>query len=317
MNNIPERIDMFKIIDINEIKRQNNIKDTTLVDFCVGYDDNIYLLFSMTPPERINGMFVDTTANAYYYAFKIIMDWRRQEQVHVSFYNFGQLKFNYHYIRPIGDYFLLLGARCRYYNENNTEQNALIIDENGNVIREMCLGDGIEDCMTTADMKIITSYFDEGVFGNLGWDRPVGTSGLIIWDCNGEIMWENTKYPIYDCYAMNIDSNGRLWFYYYNDFNLVRTDLKNDIVIEPKIETEGFDLFAISESQQSIIFGGGYEGYFFYICDLEHNSERLGAAKKIDFYCDNILVGKPHFNFCGSKLLSITNHNVLFGYYFI
>lgn len=304
---------MFKILNINELRQSYNIKNSVLVDFYVGYDDNIYLLFSMTPPERINGMFVDTTANANYYAFRIIMDWYKQTYVTLSFYDLGQRKFNYHFIRPLGDYFLLLGARCIYYNENNIEQNALILDENNNVIREMCLGDGIEDCITTSDGKIITSYFDEGVFGNFGWDKPIGSSGLIIWDCNGNIVWENTKYPIYDCYAMNTDSNGRLWFYYYDNFDLVCTDLNNDTIINPEIE--GFNSFAVSESQRNIIFGGGYYDDFFYICDFEYN--KLKTAKKLDLYCNNTLVGKQYCRFCGSKILCKTYQNEIFGYYFI
>lgn len=47
----------------------------------------------------------------------------------------------------------------------------------------------------------------QGIFGNYGWDEPIGNCGLIVWDENGNIVWKS-KYLIYDCYAMNVDDRG-------------------------------------------------------------------------------------------------------------
>ena len=49
------------------------------------------------------------------------------------------------------------------------------------MLSRFCLGDGIQDCVVKKDGTIITSYFDEGVFGNYGWDEPLGDCGLIAW----------------------------------------------------------------------------------------------------------------------------------------
>ncbi len=55
------------------------------------------------------------------------------------------------------------------------------------------------------DGTIITSYFDEGVFGNYGWDEPLGACGLIAWTSEGTPLWKNENYSIYDCYAISLD----------------------------------------------------------------------------------------------------------------
>lgn len=38
------------------------------------------------------------------------------------------------------------------------------------------------------DGRIVTSYFDEGIFGNFGWDQPLGASGLVVWDEQGRVL---------------------------------------------------------------------------------------------------------------------------------
>lgn len=89
------------------------------------------------------------------------------------------------------------------------------------------------------DGTIITSYFDEGVFGNYGWDEPLGACGLIAWTSEGTPLWKNENYSIYDCYAISLDEEENLWFYYYDEFRLVRTNFKEDFVFELPIEGSG------------------------------------------------------------------------------
>lgn len=184
---------LFRILNIDGFMKENQLDEATLVDYCTGFDSYIYLLFSRTPPQRFNGMFVNTIANAEYTAVKIKVDWNEGRIVSIQIHALGIHRLNYHYIRPLCGNFLLLGARCHYNDGNNPENNALVIDEAGSKKYEMCLGDGINDCITTEDGKIITSYFDEGVFGNYGWDQPIGSSGLIVWDVTGRILWKNEK----------------------------------------------------------------------------------------------------------------------------
>lgn len=161
---------------------------------------------------------------------------------------------NYHFIQPIGDNILLSGARCHLYTDEIAEKNALIITKAGEVISEICFGDGIEHVIVTPDNRIITSYFDEGIFGNYGWDNPIGCNGLIVWNDKGDILWEASKYPIYDCYAMNVDDEYNLWFYYYDEFKLVKTNYRKDIVYQPEISGSG--AFLITKNGRCLIFDG-------------------------------------------------------------
>ena len=82
------------------------------------------------------------------------------------------------YTSPAGEHFLLLGARCAY-RENGPDPNAWIVSRDGAVLSRFCLGDGIQDRVVKKDGTIITSYFDEGVFGNYGWDEPLGDCGPV------------------------------------------------------------------------------------------------------------------------------------------
>lgn len=307
-------MNLFEIVNIIQLKKDYQIESYTLVDFTVGFDDLIYLLFSQNVPERIDGMFVNTIANTQYIAITIVFDWSSNSVCNTFFYDFGILEFNYHFIRPLKNNIMLIGARCEYQNQDNIEKNVLILDEKGVIVKKLCFGDGIESCITTADGLIIVSYFDEGVFGNHGWSKPIGSSGLIVWDAEGNIIWENKKYNIHDCYAINIDSSNRLWFYYYNDFDLVCTDFRSDIVMHPEIS--GCIAFALSVTQRKILFSGGYNDSSFYQCSLDINHSKIGKKQKEIIKFDNRSIEKPICHFHGSKLLFLVD-NALYGFYFI
>lgn len=282
-----ERICEFQnYIDCNELKEQYKIQQYELVNLSIGYDELVYLLYSRCIPERVNGMFVPTKSNSDYKCITLVMDWINNELLGSKMYDLGIQKVNLHFIQPIGNDFLLLGARAHLYKDGTTDQNAMITDRYGRTIKKFCLGDGIQDCIVTMDKKIITSYFDEGIFGNYGWDNPLGQNGIVIWDELGEKIWENTKYDICDCYAINIDDQNNLWFYYYSDFHLVKTNFHKDQVYD--INIEGSSAFLINKKQNELIFDGGYHNHHFigyrldkdiitdkFIFDLTYSSSRL------------------------------------------
>lgn len=58
-------------------------------------------------------------------------------------------------------------------------------------------------------------------------------------DIGGTPLWKNENYSIYDCYAISLDEEENLWFYYYDEFRLVRTNFKEDFVFELPIEGSG------------------------------------------------------------------------------
>lgn len=249
-------IEITHSINFNELISKYNLASSTFVTLSIGYDQSVYLLFSAKVPERIKGMFVNTIANTEYRAICIWVDWTDASILGDELIEFGIQKMNFHFIQPIKDKILLLGARTMQYQNGEIEQNAVFFTRQGKKISETCFGDGIEDCIVMEDGRIITSYFDEGVFGNFGWDQPIGSSGLIMWNKSGNIVWKNTKYTILDCYAMNLDERNHLWFYYYDDFQLVDTDFRKDRVYQPDIE--GSTSFLIMKSHQGIIMDGGY-----------------------------------------------------------
>ncbi len=135
-------------------------------------------------------------------------------------------------VQPLpGERFLVVGARCEW-TPNGAEPNAQVIDSAGHVVAEAVLGDGIEHVVTTPTGQTWVGYFDEGVFGNLGWGEadlgapdPVGASGLVRFDEQLRPAWEFPYDPrfgaIYDCYALNVTEESA-WACFYDGFPVVR-----------------------------------------------------------------------------------------------
>jgi hypothetical protein len=127
-------------------------------------------------------------------------------------------------ILPDGD-LLIVGARCRRYRDGSTDDNAHTFDPTGTHRSAFCLGDGIEHIGVDDAGSIWVAYFDEGVFGNLGWTQPVGAAGLVRFSRHSDRLWTYTPPPgaaeIADCYALNVDAR-TTWIYYYTDFPLVQ-----------------------------------------------------------------------------------------------
>ncbi len=313
-SNQKHQMNLFEIIDIDRLKEQYSMPLFQLIDFSASYDDCIYLLFAEDISDGTDDMFSDNKAKTTYKGICIKLDWEKTVVEDVQCYDLGRREFNYHFFRPFKEGFLLLGARCEK-EEDNAENNALFIRRDGHVIKEFCLGDGIQDCITTIDGKIILSYFDEGIFGNYGWDFPLGSSGLVVWNEFGNIVWENRKYDIADCYAMNVDSLDRLWFYYYTNFDLVCTDYKSDFTVNPKVS--GSSAFAISKKRRQIIMEGGYNDGNFYIYKFDEDENKIGDRQSVIFALNQWEVFATEYKFFKSNLLFITSNNILCGYYFI
>jgi hypothetical protein len=93
------------------------------------------------------------------------------------------------FVQHVPDGLLMVGARCAW-RVSGPEQNAVVFDESGKVVRRFTLGDGINDVRTDSKGSIWVSYFDEGVFGNRGWNspgpEPIGASGLVAFDSSGQ-----------------------------------------------------------------------------------------------------------------------------------
>lgn len=229
----------------------DELKDFQFVAASLGPNLEICRLFTSKIPERINGMFPQTKTEDKL-TYKIIID------------RYGSIKelilpdqsWNYHFVQPIDiDNVLVACARSHFLSKDNIELNAKIYDYSGSLVNEFLLGDGIQDLKVTNQNKIWTSYFDEGIFGNYGWDDPIGKSGLRSWENDGTPLYLHPTFEISDCYALNVVSDVEVWFYYYTDFNLAR--IKNNELSYITTELSGSDGFIIYED--FVLFRGGYD----------------------------------------------------------
>lgn len=290
--------------NLGKLFMEQGMTGLDFVSMNIGYDEKAYFLFSSKIPERIDGMFVNTVANAEYSVLVVTPSWENGTVEKVEKIYFGRHAMNFHFVRPVPDgSLLLLGSRCLYSEKTGPERNAVFTDRDGNVLRALTFGDGIADCIVRADGIIITSYFDEGVMGNYGWDDPIGSCGLCAWTTDGRNIWRCDR-DILDCYAMNTDSEGNLWYYYYTDFLLVRTDFRNETEYDPMIE--GASCFAVVGNGRFLIMDGGYDdGDSFYVSRIDGG--RTKDREPLEFVREDgsPVTAKPKV-FNGTKTLVLT-----------
>ncbi len=170
-------------------------------------------------------------------------------------------KFNIHDVQLLPqNRVLLICARSEYRSANDFDKNGRIYSDEGVFLDEILLGDGIQDTQVTREGEIWTSYFDEGVFGNKGWDQPIGSSGLIAWNYRGDKLYEFSPAleldHICDCYALNVLNKDEAWCYYYTDFPLVKIR-KGKIENYWETSVAGSNAFAINGD--CALFSGGYD----------------------------------------------------------
>jgi hypothetical protein len=164
------------------------------------------------------------------------------------------------------DELLLVCARSQYRDQDDYDANGHVFNREGRSLRSFLLGDGIQDVQTTRDGRIWTSYFDEGIFGNYGWNDPIGASGLVCWDCTGIQSYTYTPSSgldsICDCYALNVATERDTWCYYYTEFPLVHL-CDNQVVAAWDCPIKGADGFAVFDDW--VLMRGGYRA-----CDTYH-----------------------------------------------
>lgn len=134
------------------------------------------------------------------------------------------------FVQPLAGGILLAGARCHWRPEG-PEQNARALDWSGTERARFVVGDGIQDLRVTPDGTIWVSYFDEGIFGNFGWNgpgpEPMGAAGLLAFSETGEPRFAYDPEAagtdmICDAYALNVGAEGEVWLYFYTEFPIVR-----------------------------------------------------------------------------------------------
>lgn len=134
---------LFPILDLNELRQETHLDDAMLSDFSVGWDQNVYLLFKQMAESEDK---ITAKTPAGYTVVELKMDWAGGEILDIAVFPLGRLKFQFRYVRAIGEEFLLFRARSAY-RENGPDQNAWIVSRDGAVLSRFCLGDGIQDCV--------------------------------------------------------------------------------------------------------------------------------------------------------------------------
>ncbi len=232
------KIPITPIVNLHE-----EMKGAIPLSIAIGHSNDVFVLLAKEQPPLINGMFPATvTEKAYSYQVIHLKD-NQKTVLHLPEENW-----NYHYVQPIDDgHVLLVCSRSYYHDAENIEENARVYDKNGHLIRSFCLGDGIEHVYVTKNQEIWTGYFDEGVFGNYGWEKPIGRSGLVGWDASGRKMdslEEDREYSIFECLALNGAADGGIWFFFSIESKIGVRKEGRTVYYSP--EGMGFQSFAVN-----------------------------------------------------------------------
>lgn len=190
------------------------------------------------------------------------------------------------YIQPTPRGFLLVGARCHWRPEG-AEKNAVEYDWNGRELRRFTVGDGIQDLRTTPNGSTWASYFDEGVFGNYGWNGPgpecIGSSGCVCFDADGTPCFRFSPKDagtdaICDAYAMNVVNDGDVWLYFYTEFPIVH--ILNGAYRAWECGIAGARALAVNESR-ALLFGDYEEPNLVRVLRLSPEGKTTGEAEML------------------------------------
>lgn len=287
---------VFKLINIHEFREQFHIPDAKFVNYQVAYDGRIYMILS---------------ADKYYF-FRITFDWNVGTILDIEQFDFSKIEHHVKFWCPYFDYFLLVSLSVF---STNKESNAWIVDKDGNILESIYISDAIEDCYTTPNGRIIAGYMDMSI------DEPRdkgAKGGVTIWNDKGRWIWRNRKYDVWHCYALNIDYNNLLWFYYYGRFNdkmdnifhLVCKNKRLDAVFTTDIE--GSDGFAVSADYRRLLLGGGYrDKESVYMYDMDYENQKLLNKRRVIFKLDGKEIEFYDYEFSQNKVFLLMEDGTL------
>ena len=255
-------------INMQVLEKKYMLLEYQRINFLIGYDSKIYFLYETKKQTKF-----------YYSVLELEINWNSGILLQEKFYSLGKFSMQFHFIQPLHDKLLLVSSASCYSVKTGGQKNAILLDRTENIYQRFCLGDCINDCLVLSDGRIMTGYFVEGMIGgHHGWDNPVGKTGVLIWNDSGQIIWNAEKYGILEYYAMNIDNQENLWFYYYPDFYLIQTDGITDHIYEPHIaEAENF--FFTKDTRHIIFLKNQYQHLKFSYASL--NYQKIGTHQKL------------------------------------
>jgi hypothetical protein len=276
---------MQKMLSLSPIAQLNSVMTNgDIVAFNVGSDGTVYAVLALKPLDYRTeqpgwASFAKTTPDTPQ-SYRVIAFLEDQLTLDISI---AEEKFNIHDIQPLpANEILLVCARSHYKSPTDFEKNGRIYSLSGEFSREILLGDGIQSVQATSNGIIWTSFFDEGVFGNFGWNEPVGASGLVAWNSAGNKIYDFQPTvgldSICDCYALNVESDTDVWLYYYTEFPLVHLHHQR-VQSVWNMPITGSDGFAVSGNR--VLFRGGYDDRDTYHLFLLSSNGRVKLLKQL------------------------------------
>ena len=146
------------------------------------------------------------------------------------------------------------------------EDNLRILQPDGVVAGRFCIGDGVKHLQCDNRGGIWVGYFDEGVYGNMGWEwhsgrpEPIGAAGLNCFSARGDVVWRlrpsRTQPAISDCYALNVSWEAA-WACYYTDFPILRVEPDGDVHLWSR-GIRGVQSLIV-KAEHAVLFGGNGE----------------------------------------------------------
>jgi len=232
----------------------------TLVAFNAGPDGEVIIVYALKPADYQSNQGMAIFPKIFGEAPQVYRVIKIQNAAVAMDMFIKDEQFNIHDVQPMADNLLLACARSEYRGPDDFDLNGRVYSRDGVLVGEILLGDGVQTIQSTPGGELWVSYFDEGVFGNFGWNTPFGAPGLLALDQAGRKTYEfepNGKAPpMDDCYALNVASESDVWCYYYMDFPLVQIRNK-EIAATWKVPVSGSSAFAING--ELVLFAGGYD----------------------------------------------------------
>lgn len=176
-----DRREIFKIANLKEIQKEFNLPKLFCFDYCVGYDQCVYLLLSRQPQRREYPNIMHFKKKEYY-AIKLKMDWEKQKVTEKEMYSLGIMPYEWEFLRPLNDCFLLIGDEKKKINEkiiyeddvlilskesccqkediildldeDRKKKTGILLDKDGVVVKKYEFKKDIFDCQTSEDGQI-------------------------------------------------------------------------------------------------------------------------------------------------------------------
>ena len=135
------------------------------------------------------------------------------------------------------------------------DNRAVIVEGDGRHLRSIPVGICLNDVQVARNGEIWISYGDEANGRGLDGYDALGNQVFQYWDLS-----VNTLPPLFrqmwDCYAMNVDEEDRVWICFYMDFPIVRFHNRHvDRFWEP-MPIEGAHAMAVLDD--AVLFGSPY-----------------------------------------------------------